>query len=238
MAQFIGGQWETEFRSVGGNGIEVWGEHDGAGYGVYGSIRRPVTACTAATAAATHGVRGLFQRRVQVNGTLSKGGGSFKIDHPLDPANKYLCHSFVESPDMMNIYNGNVTTDDGGGATVELPDWFEALNRDFRYQLTVIGQFAQAIVAEEIGQPLPHPDRPAGRQGSWQVTGIRQDPYAEATASRSRRTSRGRARPLPPPRALRQIGTGERLVRLLAQRALHDRPSGGERAAGCRRATT
>jgi hypothetical protein len=43
-----------------------------------------------------------------VTGHLSKGGGSFRIDDPLDPANKYLYHSFVESPDMMNVYNGNV----------------------------------------------------------------------------------------------------------------------------------
>ena len=50
---------------------------------------------------------------------------------------------------MMNIYNGNVITDANGEAVVALPEWFEALNRDFRYQLTVIGQFAQAIVAEK-----------------------------------------------------------------------------------------
>ena len=87
---------------------------------------------------------------VDILGTLSKGGGSFKIDHPLDPANKYLYHSFVESPDMMNIYNGNITTDASGEAVVELPEWFETLNRDFRYQLTVIGQFAQAIVAGKV----------------------------------------------------------------------------------------
>lgn len=80
------------------------------------------------------GYAGWFNGRVAVLGTLSKGGGSFKIDHPLDPANKTLSHSFVESPDMLNIYNGNVTTDADGFATVTLPDWFEALNRDFRYQ--------------------------------------------------------------------------------------------------------
>ena len=34
---------------------------------------------------------------------MSKPGGSFKIDHPVDPACKYLYHSFVESPDMMNV---------------------------------------------------------------------------------------------------------------------------------------
>jgi trimeric autotransporter adhesin len=58
---------------------------------------------------------------LNVGGTLSKASGSFKIDHPLDPANRYLYHSFVESPDMMNIYNGNTTLDDAGEAVVELP---------------------------------------------------------------------------------------------------------------------
>src|SRR5580692_10560366 len=89
---------------------------------------------------------GSFSGNLTVTGKLTKGSGSFKMDHPLDPANKYLSHSFVESPDMMNVYNGNITTDRHGFATVNLPDYFEALNGDFRYQLTVIGQFAQAIV--------------------------------------------------------------------------------------------
>ena len=71
----------------------------------------------------------------EVTGSLSKGGGWFKIDHPVDRGGKYLCHSFVESPDMMNVYNGTVILDSKGRATVELPDWFEALNRDYRYQL-------------------------------------------------------------------------------------------------------
>jgi len=118
---------------------------------------------------------------VNVVGTLSKGGGSFKIDHPLDPANKYLYHSFVESPDMKNIYDGTITTDAAGLATVPLPDWFEALNRDFRYQLTVIGQFAQAIVASKVAnnQFRIQTDKP-NVEVSWQVTGIRQDAFANA----------------------------------------------------------
>ena len=115
-----------------------------------------------------------------VTGSIAKGSGSFKIDHPLDPANKYLYHSFVESPDMMNVYNGNVTTDANGNATVTLPAYFEALNRDFRYQLTVIGQFAQAIVAEGIKENRLRiqTDKP-NVAVSWQVTGIRQDKFAE-----------------------------------------------------------
>jgi hypothetical protein len=118
---------------------------------------------------------------VSINGTLSKGGGSFKIDHPLDPANKYLYHSFVESPDMKNIYDGTITTDGAGLATVTLPDWFGSLNRDFRYQLTVIGQFAQAIVASKVAnnQFRIQTDKP-NVEVSWQVTGIRQDAFANA----------------------------------------------------------
>jgi hypothetical protein len=116
-----------------------------------------------------------------VSGTLTKGAGSFKIDHPLDPANKYLYHSFVESPDMMNIYNGNVITDKHGLATVILPQYFSALNRDFRYQLTVVGQFAQAIIARKVvdNRFVIRTDKPQV-EVSWQVTGIRQDAYANA----------------------------------------------------------
>ena len=112
-------------------------------------------------------------------GQVTKPLGSFKIDHPLDPENKYLYHSFVESPDMMNIYNGNITTDAEGRATVDLPDYFEALNMEFRYQLTVIGSFAHAIIEEEVkeNQFVIATDEPNVKV-SWQVTGIRHDPYA------------------------------------------------------------
>jgi hypothetical protein len=124
---------------------------------------------------------GFFDGDVDVNGTLFKNGGAFKIDHPLSPANKYLYHSFVESPDMMNIYNGNVVTDASGEAIVTLPDWFEALNRDFRYQLTALGQPAQVWVAAKIagGKFTIKTDKP-NVEISWQVTGVRQDPWANA----------------------------------------------------------
>jgi hypothetical protein len=118
-----------------------------------------------------------------VTGTLTKPAGSFKIDHPLDPANKYLYHSFVESPDMKNVYDGVATLDSSGTATVELPKYFQALNKDYRYQLTSIGHFAPIYVAQEVSENsfkiaggLP------GQRVSWQVTGIRQDPYAAAHA--------------------------------------------------------
>jgi hypothetical protein len=124
---------------------------------------------------------GKFIGDVDVVGTLSKDAGAFKIDHPLDPANKYLSHSFVESPDMKNIYDGVVTLDVAGEAVVALPDWFEALNGEFRYQLTCIGGFAPVFVAEEIqDNAFVIAGGVPGMKVSWQVTGIRQDAYARA----------------------------------------------------------
>jgi hypothetical protein len=139
-------------------------------YGVYG-------------AAGGIGTRyaGYFVGNTHVNGTFTASTKTFKIDHPLDPLNKNLLHSCVESPDMMNIYNGNVVTNDNGLANVKLPNYFEALNKDFRYQLTVIGEFAQAIISEEINNNhfSIKTDKP-NIKVSWQVTGIRQDAFANA----------------------------------------------------------
>ncbi len=124
---------------------------------------------------------GYFNGNVHVNGVLSKSSGTFKIDHPQDPENKYLIHSFVESPDMMNVYNGNITTDANGEAIVTLPSYFEAENIDFKYQLTVIGQFSQAIVWKKIenNQFVIKTDKP-NVEVSWQVTGVRNDKFAQA----------------------------------------------------------
>ncbi|HLI84991.1 MAG TPA: hypothetical protein VKV17_13800, partial [Bryobacteraceae bacterium] len=124
---------------------------------------------------------GYFAGKLTVVGNISKGGGSFRIDHPLDPENKYLYHSFVESPDMKNIYDGIVVLDEKGEATVTLPDWFEALNQDFRYQLTCIGGYAPVYVASEVsGNKFRVAGGRPGLKVSWQVTGIRHDAYANA----------------------------------------------------------
>ena len=125
---------------------------------------------------------GFFDGSVSITTDLFVAGSkNFKIDHPLDPANKYLIHSSVESSDRMNIYNGNIVTDGNGEATVSLPEWFEALNRDFRYHLTVIGQFAQAIVSAKVvnNRFAIKTDKP-NIEVSWQITGVRQDAYARA----------------------------------------------------------
>jgi hypothetical protein len=123
-----------------------------------------------------------FWGNVFVYGNLSKSGGGFQIDNPLDPANQYLNHSFVESPDRMNVYNGNAVLDGNGEAWVDLPRYFETLNRDFRYQLTPIGAPAPNLyIAEEIsGNRFKIAGGPPGIKVSWQVTGVRQDPWAEA----------------------------------------------------------
>jgi hypothetical protein len=129
---------------------------------------------------------GVVVASVSASGALSKSGGSFKIDHPLDPENKYLNHSFVESPDMKNLYDGIVTTDETGLATIELPAWFEALNRDFRYQLTVLDAedstaFVQAKVTRKIeDNRFTIRTSAPGVEVSWQVTGIRKDAWAIA----------------------------------------------------------
>ena len=175
-------------------GVEAHGEQTAFGLfaqtsGNADAVHAETSGSTSAIYGKTTGVgyAGFFEGRVEVRrdltvaGTLRKSSGMFRIDHPLDPANKYLNHSFVESPDMMNIYNGNVMTDDNGVATVVLPSYFQSLNRDFRYQLTVIGQFAQAIVAREVENNSfqIQTDKP-GVKVSWQVTGVRKDRWAEA----------------------------------------------------------
>jgi hypothetical protein len=183
------------------NGVGMWGSsYSGLaviGYGVIGF---------------THsGYAAYLGGNVVITGNLQKGGGSFKIDHPLDPANKYLHHSFVESPDMKNVYDGMVALDNKGEAEIELPDWFGALNKDFRYQLTAMGAPGPNLyIAEEISDTSTTTNYSSdssssnqnnnnnsndssnfkiaggtsGMKVSWQVTGIRKDPWANANRIR------------------------------------------------------
>jgi hypothetical protein len=175
-------------KASGANSYAVYGFDDNisTGTGVFGMAH---DCCVAVYGVGGTGVYGSGSQRagqfsgdVGVTGNLYVGGlKAFRIDHPLDPANKYLTHAAVESSEVLNIYTGNVTTDARGEAKVQLPDWFEALNRDFRYQLTVIGQFAQAIIASEITNHsfMIRTDKPSVKV-SWQVTGVRQDAYVTA----------------------------------------------------------
>jgi len=178
----IGGKFE-------GGYMGVWGACDNAGgslehigvrgyasnggtynYGVYGS------------AAGVSAYAGYFSGNVNVTGTLTASSKSFRIDHPLDPTNKYLVHACVESDEMTNVYSGNVTLDASGKAVVELPNWFEAINTDFRYQLTAIGAPGPDLyISEKIhGSRFAIAGGDPGTEVSWQVTGVRNDPYAVA----------------------------------------------------------
>ncbi|HNQ23969.1 MAG TPA: hypothetical protein PKK06_12835 [Phycisphaerae bacterium] len=155
--------------SSGSNWAALFGVNYGSASGVYGY--------------SSGGYAGYFAGDVWVQGYTYKSGGGFVIDHPLDPPNKYLYHSFVESPDMKNVYDGVVTLDAIGRAWVQLPEWFGALNRDFRYQLTPIGGAAPDLhIATEIADNrFEIAGGKAGMKVSWQVTGIRQDAQAETS---------------------------------------------------------
>jgi hypothetical protein len=120
-----------------------------------------------------------FRGNVDIVGRLTATSKQFLVDHPLDPENRTLAHATVESAELVNVYSGNVVLDDDGTATVELPEWMEMLNTDFRYQLTGIGAGAPVYVSREVadssfgiagGEP--------GMTVSWQLTGVRQDPWA------------------------------------------------------------
>ncbi|GIV17070.1 MAG: hypothetical protein KatS3mg022_2505 [Armatimonadota bacterium] len=138
-------------NSTAGFGVYGWKPSGGSGYGVY-----------------------------YVGGLAGTGTKSFQMDHPLSPETHFLNHFCTEGPEPYNAYSGNVTTDAQGYAVVQLPDYFEIINRDFRYQLTCIGQFAQAIVAEEIrnNRFVIRTDKPYVKV-SWRVEAIRNDRWVQ-----------------------------------------------------------
>ena len=153
--------------STAGIGV-VGGGNGGSSVGIYGSNTSGALA-------------GFFNANVQINGTLTASAKNFKIDHPLDPANKYLVHSCIESNEQINLYRGNISLDSNGRAMVEMPAWFAAENGDLSYQLTCVGGYSPVYVDREMtdnrfeiagGKP--------GMKVCWQVTGARQDAYAKA----------------------------------------------------------
>jgi hypothetical protein len=198
-----GGPTNTVPKSAANNlviAVGVFGQGGAAADGVYGRVGPGLSADQ--SMGGVHGVggagtpdphltasyAGLFDGAVRINGnllvtgTVTKGGGAFQIDHPLDPANKYLMHSFVESPEMKNVYDGVAVADAAGEAAVELPAYFDALNKDFRYQLTPIGGPAAGLhVKEELsGNRFVIGGAGPGRRVCWQITGSRKDAWAIA----------------------------------------------------------
>jgi hypothetical protein len=146
-----------------------------AGYtdvGVYGSV---------GNAAIFGGVAGLFDWDVDIGGTMTAASKSFLIDHPQKPATHYLRHFCAEGPEPNTLYRGTVTLNAQGEAIVELPRYFEALNADFSYHLTCIGDYAPVYIKQKIqGNRFVIAGGKPGMEVSWLVIARRNDPYWQA----------------------------------------------------------
>ncbi len=174
------GGWAIDASNSGYGGITV--EASGVGVdavaqtGVYaiglGENGRGVYAWS------NQGIAAHLDGDVRVSGTLTEDRRRSRIDHPADPDRRWLTHAGVDAPEARDVYDGNATTDADGRASVRVPAYVEALGRDFRYQLTVIGDFAHAVVSRELrdGRFEIRTDRPRVRV-SWQVTALRDDAY-------------------------------------------------------------
>jgi hypothetical protein len=168
--------------STSGTGVFGWASATiGAAWGVWGR--------TSSTDSTAYGVRGEepsdgLGHAVYAFGTLAATGiKSFQIDHPLDPENYYLNHFCTEAPEPLNAYSGNVITDAQGYAVVQLPPYFESINRDFRYQLTVIDgsdEFVLAKVVRKIqnNQFVIRTSKPFV-EVSWRVEAVRNDLWVQ-----------------------------------------------------------
>jgi hypothetical protein len=182
------GGTETNTDTYGGGG-------NGGGWGLYAqggtgsSYGGDGIYAVAGTGPSGNGYSGFFSGdllnvvgSLAVSGVIVAGAKDFRIDHPLDPANKYLYHASVESSEMMNIYTGNATLDGSGAASVELPAWFEAVNGDYRYQLTAMGAAAPNLhIAQEVANhQFSIAGGAPGMKVSWLVTGVRHDAFAQA----------------------------------------------------------
>jgi hypothetical protein len=174
-------QFGTGVAGFGTRGLNqgVYGNSSTGGIGVFGES--PEEGGTGIVGAGQFRAA-FFDGDVHVKGSVIFGDGGPRIDHPLEPARRYLSHSFVGSPELKNVYDGVVALDEHGECRVELPEWFEAVNCDFRYQLTSIGEPAPNLhVAREISNnQFNIAGGKSGMKISWQVTGIRKDSWAQA----------------------------------------------------------
>ncbi|HEX7319905.1 MAG TPA: hypothetical protein VF399_06070 [bacterium] len=124
-------------------GISVYSEHDGT-YFAYGGRFSAYGAGTGNKYGIYSEVSGggtlwagWFDGNVHITGSLSKGSGSFLIDHPLDPQNKTLRHNFVESPENLCLYRGKVKLNSSGEGRVEMPSYFRALTKETEATVTL-----------------------------------------------------------------------------------------------------
>jgi len=146
------------------------GNNDGTGYAVYGHSYSNATNWS-----------GYFTGDVYVGGTVYMPAKITRLDHPADPENQNLQLAGIDSPEMLVTISGNATTDGTGQAEVAVPAYFTAIAADYRYQLTVIGQFAQAIVSRELlGDRFQIKTDQPNVKVSWAITGVRTDNFAKA----------------------------------------------------------
>ena len=111
----------------------------------------------------------------------ASGAKSFVIDHPLDPENKTLKHYCTESPEVLNIYRGNVFLNKKGEAKIELPEYFSEINIDFTYYLTPIGGAAPNlhVKTEVINNYFEDAGGTENLKVSWVLYAKRNDKYMQ-----------------------------------------------------------
>jgi hypothetical protein len=153
---------------IGGGSVDAIGvlglsnSNAGWGYGVYGQGN---------------------WRALYGNGNFAASGTkAFQIDHPADPANKFLLHYSIESPEVINLYRGTIRLDGDGSAIVVLPDYFDDININYSYQLTAVGmQMPGLYIAEEIdgNNKFKIAGGAAGMKVSWTVMAERNDEWVK-----------------------------------------------------------
>ncbi len=184
-------------KSSDGTGVFGTATAGASPYGVWGQVSTGATSIAVAginssTGANAIGVfgqatAGSSRYAVLSNGDFGATGAKlFVIDHPLDPANKFLRHFSMESNEVLNYYRGNVILDANGEATVQLPDYFQSINNtNYGYNLTPIGQPASLYIKSEVsssGEFVIAGGQP-GLKVSWTLTAERNDPYLQQNPS-------------------------------------------------------
>jgi hypothetical protein len=183
VVAYAGGGSGQGIVGEGGTGVIGWALGNGSGvrgnsatssgYGVYCDGHARVTG------------------DLRVSGSIIQPYGGFTIDDPADPAGHVLEHAHVGSSERLTVYSGNVRLGSRGEATVRLPDWFEALNEDVRYQLTTVGEHAPVYVKQPVRDGrFVVGGGSAGLTVSWQITARRRDRWSQAHPLAVRSTKR------------------------------------------------
>jgi hypothetical protein len=114
----------------------------------------------------------------------ASGTKSFRIDHPLDPENKFLTHYCAEGPEPLNVYSGEIRTGADGYAWIELPEYFSEINRNPRVQLTVDDMSDDFVMAKVVGGVREGGFRIRTSKPNttvyWEVKAIRNDRFVQA----------------------------------------------------------